>query len=352
LNSPASLRDPYWAAAWEAVAPLLTPQDLIVLPPGDWPAAPCETLIYHDRIELRGATVLLLHKGKIGGISKGLLRHVMLSWRCVHANEVFVCLFKNRAAVTTPQGPFRHLGSIRQNFRSRALKRIRPTVFLVHLPKSAGTSLWNFLADRVPSCIYYDRLENFLANPPKRGEYDLVGGHVPLRLMAPCIGPEDHVACVMREPTARFRSAFLHARRAQEDPATFTPVMRQLRELPLAQFLATPDGQMELRQQFLMLGHDLITDYDPSQDQDITRNAAAWVQDPRSLMGTVEHLDDFLTKLLALLGIADPGALLPVTNSSGPPPPGALEEFESQRAAIESGNAPERALYDLVGRFA
>ena len=343
------MRDPFWSAAWAAVEPRLRPDDWLLLPPGGWPATNCRTSIYRDRIELGNATVLFLHKGKLAGVKKSVLRQIMLAWQCVFANDVFVCFAKHHgspAAVATE-----HLGTLRLHLRSRAVKRIRNTVFFVHLPKAAGTSVWSFLSERVASCIYYDTLESFLYNPPGRGEYDLVGGHVPLPLMAPYVGDDDHVACVIREPTARFRSAFLHSRRPGEDPATFSPVMRAMREQPLGSFLASRDGQMELRQQFLMLGHDLSGDYSERMDEAIYRRAAAWLRDPRSLFRTVERVDELVVAMAGLLGITDRRLDLLVRNVSAASGTDVnLAEFNSQVAAIEAGNSLERSLYEMAGQ--
>jgi len=344
------MRDPYWSAAWDAVAPLLRSHHRLLLPPGEWPATSCQVRTYNFQIELRDADVLFLHKGKIGGIKKTFLRYLMLAWRCIFANEVFVCLVRKRSlAAELPLASEEHLGRVRQYIHSRIYKRIPGTVFFVHLPKAAGTSVWNFLSERVPSSIYYDTLEGFLYNPPRRGEYDLVGGHVPLPIMAPYIGADDHVAGVLREPTARFRSAFLHSRRQSEDPATFSPIMRAMRDGSLAAFLATPDGQMELRQQLLMLGHDLSRDYSERMDAEIYRKALSWIRDGRSLFRTVEQLDDLIPRLEALLAIEPCETVLPTENASVPALSDAgLKEFEAQFATIEAGNAIERSLYAVV----
>ena len=343
-----SMRDPYWRAAWDAVAPLLAPQDCIVAPPGEWPETGCVLRTYVERIELRGASVLFLHKGKIGGLKKPMLRYIMLAWQCVFANEVFVCFVRRRntKAAAAPE----HLGRLRQYVHSRSLKRVPNTVFFVHLPKAAGTSVWEFLSERVPSAIYYDTLEAFLYNPPQRGEYDLVGGHVPLPVMAPYIGPEDRVAAVIREPTARFRSAFLHARRPGEDPATFSPIMQAMRHQPLGEFLASYDGQMELRQQLLMLGHDLSYIYHERMDEQIRDTAISWVRDSRSVFRTVEQVDDLIGCVAALLGINAAGEALAIRNRSDPEPAGScVDEFDAHVTAIETGNAIERSLHVLVG---
>ena len=346
------MRDPYWSAAWAAVAPYLTPDDCLLVPPGEWPATRCRSRTYTDRIELQDASVLFLHKGKIGCIRKALLRHIIVAWRCVFANEVFVCLLKGRGKAPGEAVPGQeHLGRIRQYFRARNRKRIRETLFFVHLPKAAGTSVWNFLSERVPSHIYYDTLESFLYNPPQRGEYDLVGGHVPLPIMAPFIGPDDHIVAVLREPTARFRSAYLHSRRQSEDPATFSPVMRAMREAPFAQFLASFDGQTELRQQLIMLGLGLSEDYSGGVEDEIYRRAVAWARDPRSLFRTVEQLDDLMSRLCALLRTPPCDGRLQMTNVSGPAAADdGLAEFEAHRAEIEAGNAVERLLYAMVER--
>jgi len=59
---------------------------------------------------------------------------------------------------------------------------------------------------------------------------------------------------VVRDPKERFLSAIGHARRPAEDPSTFGPSMRAMRELTVQEFLQTPYALREVRAQSIYVG--------------------------------------------------------------------------------------------------
>ena len=159
----------------------------------------------------------------------------------------------------------------------------------------------------------------------------------------------DRVVGLVREPTARFRSAFLHSRRAGEDPDTFTPVMQAMRRDPLAAFLRTPDGQMELRQQLLMLGFDYASDYGMHRDAELVAVAKSLLDDERCLFRPTEHIEEFVSEVAGMLRIDFSGARLGRVNAASlEEADRSTAEFEQALPEIEAGNNGERELYDLV----
>ena len=345
------MRDPYWQAAWAAIEPLLRRHDRLLLPRGDWPVAGRQSRFYDNEIQVGRASVLVLHKARLGGIAKAALLRVMGRWRCVFANEVLVC-FRKAAPFPLRKQPHigdRHACTLYEYVHSGRLKRIDGTVYFSHIPKAAGTAVWTALSERVRSSMYYDSFESFRSNPPKPGEYDLVGGHVPLPLLLANMSGADRVVGLVREPTARFRSAFLHSRRAGEDPDTFTPVMQAMRRDPLAAFLRTPDGQMELRQQLLMLGFDYASDYGTHRDAELVAVAKSLLDDERCLFRPTEHIEEFVSEVAGMLRIDFSGARLGRVNAASlEEADRSTAEFEQALPEIEAGNNGERELYDLV----
>ena len=345
------MRDPSWQAAWAAIEPVLRPGDRLLLPRGDWPAFPRRTRFYEHEIRVGRANVLVLHKGRLAGLPKPALRRVMRRWRFVFANDVMVC-FRKRQLLPLPKQP--HIDhadvcTLYQHVHSDRLKRIPGTVFFCHLPKAAGTTVWVALSRRVGSSIYYDSFETFRSNPPHPGEYDLVGGHVPLPLLLAQAGPGDRVVGLVREPTARFRSAFLHSRRPSEDPDTFTPIMQAMRRDPLGSFLGSHDGQMEMRQQLLTLGFDYGSDYAVGRDEELAAIARTLLSDQRCLFRPVEEIDGFVAQVEGMLGL-DPSPGRPARLHTALPDDAdpSLAEFEAALPVIAAGNAAERALYRFV----
>ena len=344
------MRDPCWQAAWAALEPLLRRHDRLLLPRGDWPCEGRPVRFYDNEIRIGQASVLVLHKGRLAGLGKPALRWVMRRWRFVFANEVLAC-FRKATPFPLRKQPHiddPHVCTLYEHVHSHRLKRIAGTVYFSHIPKAAGTAVWTALSQQVRSSIYYDSFETFRSNPPQPGEYDLVGGHVPVPLLLAHAADGDRVVGLVREPTARFRSAFLHSRRAEEDPVTFTPIMQAMRRDPLRAFLQTPDGQMELRQQLLMLGFDYASDYAVHRDAELLGVAKRLLEDKRCLFRPTEQIDGFMSDVADMLRIDLSGARLGRHNAAGPEQADQTAEFEDALPLIAAGNGCERALYEFV----
>ncbi len=345
------MRDPWWQAGWAALEPLLRRHDRLLLPRGDWPCDAWPTRFYDNEIRIGRANVLVLHKARLPGLPKPVLLAVMRRWRFVFANEVLVCFRKafppplrRQPHVDDP-----HACTLYEYLHSRRLKRIAGTVYFSHIPKAAGTAVWTALNQRVRSSIYYDSFETFRSNPPRPGEYDLVGGHVPLPFLVANATAEDRMVGLVREPTARFRSAFLHSRRAEEDPGTFTPIMQAMRRDPLPTFLRTHDGQMELRQQLLMLGFDYASDYAVHRDRELLEVAKHLLGDERCLFRPTEEIEDFVAEVADMLWIDLSDVRLNRVNAASAEEAGrSTVEFGEALPLITVGNDVERELYDFV----
>src|ERR1700757_897352 len=61
---------------------------------------------------------------------------------------------------------------------------------------------------------------------------------------------------MVRDPTRRLLSAVMHSRRETEDPETFTASAKAMREMDLAQHVATGFGRLEARLQLITFGTD------------------------------------------------------------------------------------------------
>lgn len=344
------MKDPIWAATWAAVSAHLHDSDVILVPPGDWPPRMAQR-VYRNEIKIGKANVLIIHKAKLACLNKKTLRGIMRTWQFLYANEVFVCFRKEHLEIPRTQPPIEdpHVCTLHEYLHSSDRKRIRSTVYFCHIPKTAGTSVWEFLSNRVIASVYYETFESFLANPPRPGEYDLVGGHVPLPLLAAHAAPGDHLAGLLRDPVMRFRSAFMHSRRQSEDPSTFSPVMQAMRIQPLRQFLETLDGQMEVRQQLLMLGFDFMENYTIGIDEEMFRKGKNVLADKRCLFRPVKQVDAFVNDLADILEIDPPvGAVGSSNVSDASASADALNEFNDAAQMVLDGSCWDRRLYTLV----
>lgn len=346
------MSDKAWKEAWRAIEPLLRAQDKLLLPRGSWKLSSLDNIRFYDnKIDLEDANLFLLHKGKMGGIKKQELKNIFLKWRIIFSNNVFV-LFKRKKLFFHSNNLLlpKHVRSVNNYLNSKKKKRNKNTAFFVHLPKTAGTTAWENIGMHVPSKLYYENYHSFLANPPASYDYDLVGGHIPLPLMSPYIRPDDVVLCLVREPISRFRSAFLHSRRPHEDPATFSPVMRAMREMPLKDFLMRPDARMEVCQQFFMLGFGFDRIYEPSLDDVIFKRIIEYVSNPTNVFMTSELVDTFIGYASTLLQ-APPLPFKDIQNrnvSDQSSQSSDMIEFNACLDDIRSMNNVEERVYRLI----
>ena len=347
------VRDRYWQAVHRALLPILSPADAVLMPRGDWDAFPCAVRHYDAVIEPGEATVLVLHKGRLPGIRKSSLAAIAAEWGCVYANEVFAVFGRSRrSALEARCGLWRrHLRHVHAYLKAREAKRRESTLYYVHLPKTGGTSFWASLSRAFRSQVYYGDTRTFLANPPKPGEYDLVGVHFSPTLINGVLSRGDEVVGLMREPTARFLSSVAHCRRPTEDPVTFSPSQKAMREMHLSDFLKTEFARYEARAQLIELGRtpDLLA-AGPNlpaagmDDQTLLANALGLLDQDRALIAPSESSDQLAALLERRLEVRLPR--LRALNVNDPADYARhADEFAEARPAIEALNASEGRLY-------
>ncbi|AQS88840.1 hypothetical protein AA101099_2199 [Neoasaia chiangmaiensis NBRC 101099] len=343
--------DPVWQAAWDSLLPQLKPDDRILAPIGDWPTPPVGTLRhYTDRIEVQNASVVILHKGRLNALPREALVRLCNEWQIVFANEVFVCFLRDgpRRFINSLRRHSRHFLPVRHHLRTRHFKRLGNTIFFVHIPKTAGTTVWNAIGHTVRAKAYYDSTASFRANPPSDDQFDLVGGHIPLATFQMHASPQDRFIGLLRDPVLRFRAAFLHSRRPYEDPKTFTPTMRLMRELPFKEFLAHPDARQEANLQLLMLGGSPGNDDDPT-DRDVFVRACRALDSPRNLFMTTDHVAKFIADSRIILQTRPstmPTQHLNVSDLDAQADD--LAEFAACLPQIRALAAPELVLYERL----
>jgi len=340
------MRDRYWRAVHRALLPILSPADVVLMPRGDWDAFPCAVRHYDAVIEPGEETVLVLHKGRLPGIRKSCLAAIVAEWGCVYANEVFVVFGRSRRSRLEARcGLWRkHLRHVQAYLMSHEAKRRASTLYYVHLPKTGGTSFWACLSRAFRSRVYYGDTRTFLANPPKPGEYDLVGVHFSPTLIHGMLSRGDEIVGLVREPTARFLSGVTHCRRLTEDPATFSPSQKAMRERPLCDFLKTEFGRYEARVQLVELGRAPDPRTGGMDDQTLLANAKDLLDQDRALIAPSEASDQLAALLERRLEVRLPP--LTALNANDPADYARhAAEFAQTRPAIEALNAGERLLY-------
>jgi hypothetical protein len=344
-----TMRDRTWREAYQYVYALLRPEDTVLAPRGAWPDFPCAVKFYDDWIDTGGATVVFLYKGRMHGARKSQIAELAQNGQRMFANEVFAVFGVSARAGTAaaPDTMNRHYGPVDQYIRSASLRRRNFKIFYVHVPKTAGTSMWSALSAVFPSNIYYSSSDACLRNPPAGDEYDLIGIHFSPSVIASYISPGDWVVGMVREPTQRLLSAIMHHRRPEEDSATFTRAQRAMREMPIADFLDTDDGRYESLLQLIIFGTDYRKAFQEYSDQQMLDAALAYAKRDNVILAPSDRSEQ-LAELLAGKFSLPPLSLERLNENNRAAMSDSIVEFEALRSQIEDANACERSFYDFV----
>jgi hypothetical protein len=344
------MRDPLWQAVYHDLCPMLDRGDVVLAPRGDWPCFPCAgTLYYHNVIDLADATVLVLHKGRLAGMRKQELRRIAKEWQWVFANEVFVVLSRSGKIKRDVRFSLDiiHCWPVIRYLRSASFRKRRSRIVYVHVPKTGGTSMWVSLARAFPSHVYYASSDACLKNPPAPDDYDLIGVHFSPTVLSEFLSEDDWVVGMVRDPIERFLSGVVHCRRESEDPETFTPSMKAMRDMDLVDYLATEFGRFESRLQLITFGADYRQSADGLSDREMLSSALAFARRRNVILAPSERSDEF-RKVLAKRLSFRPRALGHLNSNEPAMRATHLPALNRAIGLIHSITASEREFYDFV----
>jgi hypothetical protein len=344
------MKDRLWQEVHSALRPLLSKTDVVMAPRGDWPAFPCtSTLYYHNVIDIADATVLVLHKGRLAGIRKQNLRRIAKEWQWVFANEVFIVLSRSCKISRDVRLSLDiiHCWPVIRYLRSASFRKRRSRIVYVHVPKTGGTSMWVSLARAFPSHVYYASSYACLKNPPAPDDYDLIGLHFSPTVLSEFLSEDDWVVGMVRHPTERFLSGVVHCRRESEDPETFTPSMKAMRDMNLVDYLRTEFGRHESRLQLITFGADYRQSVDALSDQEMLSSALAFTRRKNVILGPSERSDEFRNVLARRLSFR-PRALGRLNCTEPAVRAAHLPDLSRAIGPINSITASEREFYAFV----
>jgi hypothetical protein len=227
------------------------------------------------------------------------------------------------------------------------LRKRDTKIVYVHVPKTGGTSMWACLTKAFPAHAYYPNTRAYLSNPPEPDDYDLIGLHFSPTVLSRALGEEHWVIGMLRDPTQRFLSGVMHARRQTEDPETFTASARAMREMELRRYLSTPFGRFEARLQLITFGLDYRDPVDAVSDEEMLRSALTFAQRENVVLAPSERSHDFPEFLAKRLSFR-PGALDRLNANQPAMRAAHFCEFNRAVGLIDAINAYERKFYDLV----
>jgi hypothetical protein len=343
------MKDRLWQAVYDVVQPLLSDRDVVTAPRGDWPPFPGTTMFYDDVIELEGCTVLTLHKGLLTSLRKAELRIIAEEWQRVFANEVFLVFSRERRAGKDLRRSANsiHWQPLTRYLSSASLRKRRSKIVYVHVPKTGGTAMWASLTKAFPSHVYYPTLRAYLSNPPAPDDYDLIGLHFSPSVLLSSLRKNDWLIGMIRDPTQRLLSAVMHSRRQTEDIETYTASAMAMRNMELAQYMATDLGRLEARLQLLMFGKDYRQSMDVVSDEEMLHSARALSRRENTILAPSESSPAFLELVADRLAFR-PGTLRRLNANEPAILAGYLREISEAIDLIHSINAPERELYNVV----
>jgi len=345
------MKDPLWQAAYNAFCPLLNDTDVVAAPRGDWSKFPCAVVFYDDVIDLSDCTIFVLHKGLLTGLPKGELRRVAENWQWIFANEVFVVLsrFPRVKKDVRRSGNLVHCRPLIRFLASASLRQRHSKIVYVHVPKTGGTSFWASLIRSFPAHAYYTSLRAYLSNPPATDDYDLIGLHFSPSVLLASLQQDDCIIGMVRDPTRRLISAVMHARRDTEDLKTFTASAKAMRQMDLAQYMATDLGRLEARLQLITFGTDCRQATDAPSDDEMLRSARAFSQRENVVLAPSERSPEFMEFVADRLAFR-PAALARLNANTPAIFAANLAEVKKAIGLIEAANVREREFHDFVCR--
>lgn len=284
--------DAWWRNALSALACNVAEGARVLLPVGDWPALDYTVQFYQStdvRIAIDGFDAILIHKGMLTSFRQADVGLCLREMAVVYANAVFVLLVQHprrlRLVLPTHVRPLR-IYADPARYRRR---QVGCGVFM-HIPKTGGTSIWSCLSNSVRSTVYFTSNTTLAAFDGDLDAFELVGGHINAETLIArqWRGP---TFFVLRDPVRRVLSAIAHARRPDQNLATFDEGRHAMRQIDTADFdadlrkIILYEGNLQTRMLAERPGDDL---HDPALRDAMCRRACERLENPQWHYGCLD----------------------------------------------------------------
>ena len=192
----------------------------ILLPLAEWNARDRNLSFYTDgdHVSIEDYSCVVLHKAKLQSFSLGQCDELLRDWTAVFGNNVFA-VFSRKKTVEYTFNPD-HLKYIEvfvdplKYWRENS----KQACFL-HIPKTAGTSVWNAMSLSIQSKAYFSSDQGLLNYEGDINSFETIGGHFGYATLREK-GWNGPVFTTIRDPISRLYSFARHAWRDRAYMAT------------------------------------------------------------------------------------------------------------------------------------
>ena len=213
--------------------------------------------------------LFILHKGMETWFDCDFLKYIFASYSVLLENPVFI-IMGNIKYRHSDINKF-HIESFTNNIEARHKEIIenRKIIFL-HVPKCAGTSLFNILKYKFKRNIYFSNIKESINFKQSLNNYNVIAGHTNLKVIQNKINFTNVTwLTILRNPIERFLSVVAHSRRKSID--NLGSNMTALRKMKLIEFMKTKNAHNELHQIYRILtsrDYKKINEYDLAEISD------------------------------------------------------------------------------------
>lgn len=183
----------------------------ILLPYAEWRVLDRNLSFYanSDQVDIKGYSCVVVHKAMLGSFSLLQLDEMLSDWITIFGNAVFVVFARKKTTEYTVDP--KHLDAVKVFVDPRHFWRenYKQACFL-HIPKTAGTSVWTALSVSISSKAYFSSDESLLNYAGDINDFEVVGGHFNYDTLRET-GWNGPVFTTIRDPISRLYSFARHA---------------------------------------------------------------------------------------------------------------------------------------------
>jgi hypothetical protein len=311
-NAPPSeamtVTDPHWLGVINELRalprfPTFVPNILLPLIPGS------VSLEQSDARDIDCEAYFAVHKNQLYKLPEHVLSAIMQRSVCTWANGVFAVFSTVYGAGPTAASP--HLAPSVTRVRrwyaatrgSQDTRTINRLVF-IHIPRTAGTSVYSALSGAFGDTAYFDNRESFREYNSNVLRLPLIAGHFWLEDVMTSKLRDSIIISIVRDPFERVLSEIKFARREIIDPRfDANSWIQKMRTLNVAELVDQPDFEVVCNLQVLTFGS--LSGVDEPREKTLER-AIARLSNQNMIVAPLEQARLLLDRTSNAFGVTFP----------------------------------------------